>query len=97
MTGKTDRGSKDVASFSIRVVLSKKSGRTSYKNPVRLWDLGRSPVHLPVDASSFNEEIEPLIARRTNLLKKVRVWAQSRTEVGTMNLRTCARSAASRT
>jgi hypothetical protein len=30
---KTDRGSKDVASLSIRVVLSKESGRTSYRNP----------------------------------------------------------------
>jgi hypothetical protein len=33
-----------------------------------LWDPGRSPVHLLVDASSFNEEIEPLVARRTILL-----------------------------
>jgi hypothetical protein len=29
---KMDRGSKDVASLSIRVVLSKKSGPTSYRN-----------------------------------------------------------------
>jgi hypothetical protein len=33
---KTDRGSKDVASLSIRVVLSKKSGRASYRNPGHL-------------------------------------------------------------
>jgi hypothetical protein len=64
--------SKDVASLSIRFVLSKKSGRTSYRNPRQLPNLRRSPLHLPVDASSFNEEIEPLVAGRTNLLKKVR-------------------------
>jgi hypothetical protein len=53
-------------------VLSKKSGRTFYRNTGQLWNLGRSPVHLPVDASSLHEEIEPLVAGRTNLRKKVR-------------------------
>jgi hypothetical protein len=37
--------------------------------PAELWTFR---VHLPVDASSFNEEIEPFFAGRTNLLKKVR-------------------------
>ena len=40
--------------------------------PGQLPNLGRSLVHLPVDAPSFNEEIEPLVAVPANLLKKVR-------------------------
>jgi hypothetical protein len=63
VTGQTDRESKDAAIFPIR--LAEKPGRTCYRNPGQLWDLGCSPVHLPVDASSLHEEIEPLVARRT--------------------------------
>jgi hypothetical protein len=71
--GKTDCGKKEAAIFSIHVEPAEKSGRPSYRNAGQVWDLGRSPVNLPVDASSFNEEIEPLVARRTILLlKKVR-------------------------
>jgi hypothetical protein len=69
---KTDRGSKESAIYSIHLELPRSSLEPVTANTGQLWALGRSPVHLPVDASSFNEEIEPLVARRTNLLKKVR-------------------------
>jgi hypothetical protein len=63
--GKSDCGGKDVASLPRDAV--EEVRRTSYKNRGQLPNLGRSPLHLPVDASSLHEEIEPLVARRTPL------------------------------
>ena len=71
VTGKTDRGSKGAAIFSIRLEPWRSPSKLLHQSR-QLRDLGRSPVHLPVDASSFNEEIEPLVAGRAILLKKVR-------------------------
>ena len=94
VTGQTDRGSKDAAIFSIRLEPTGSPVQHATEMPGSCG-IGRSPVHLPVDASSLHEEIEPLVAGRTIL--EGPLWAQSRTEVGTMNLPACARSAAGRT
>jgi hypothetical protein len=69
-TGKRIAEAKTLQSFQ-SVSSRPEVRRTSCRNPgaVGPWT---SPVHLPVDASSLHEEIEPLLAGRTILLKKVR-------------------------
>jgi hypothetical protein len=47
-----------------------KSDRRYYRNARQLWHPGRSPVHLPVDASSFNEEIEPSLPDGPTFLRR---------------------------
>jgi hypothetical protein len=64
---------KTLQSFQFALNLPRSLAERLQKSRAAAAPWTHSPVHLPVEASSFNEEIEPLVARRTILLlKKVR-------------------------
>ena len=68
MTGKTDRGSKEAAMFSIHLEPIEKSGPTCRQKSRTAMGPWTFPAISPLMRPPSMKRLEPLIARRTNLL-----------------------------